>query len=240
MPDADRPPFLAALAFLLAVGWWATSLLAGSTALPERAARSGGAALWLLGVVALVGLLVARGRWSQRLAAALVLGLVAAVPFFDSSWTLWVGVGCAAAAGGLLLAPTATAWIRPGRSMDAPPDAAVVLMLLLLAWPLLGTPLVAGGTAWALVLWVGPLLAFWYGRAQVPALWAARGLSATLPLLAAVGAPWWGWALGVAVAGSTSWWAWQEGTRLAVLPLVSRPSSGVCPTPDFDTVLKGR
>ena len=78
MPD-DRPPFLAAFAFFLVVGWWATTLVAGVTALPDTVGWSAGASLWLVGVSALVGLLVARGRWAQRLAAGLVLVPVAVV-----------------------------------------------------------------------------------------------------------------------------------------------------------------
>jgi hypothetical protein len=238
MPD-DRPPFLAAFAFFLVVGWWATTLLSGATSLPGAVGWSGGAALWLVGVTALVGLLVARGRWAQRLAAGLALAPVAVVPFLGASWVAWVGIGLAALAGALVLGPSTTTWIRPGRSMDAPPDDAVVLMLLLVAWPLLGAPLLGDG-AWGLALWAGPLLSFWYGRAELAGLWAARVGGVVLPLLSAVGSPWWGWAVAIALSGATSYWAWQEGARLAVVPLVSRPSSGVCPTPDFDTVIKGR
>lgn len=235
----DRPPFPAAIGFFLSVGWWATVLLMGATDLPAAAGRSGGAALWLIGVVGIVGLLVARGRWSQRLAAGLVVAPVAVVPFVEVAWVAWVGVGLASVTGALLLGPSTTEWIRPGRSMEAPPDDAVVLMLLLLTWPLVGTPLVAAGSTWALAVWIGPALAFWYSRAHVPALWAARA-GAVLPLVAAIGSPWWGWVLAGVMAVASSWWAWQEGTRLAVVPLVSRPSSGVCPTPDFDTVVRGR
>lgn len=238
MPD-DRPPFLAALAFFLTIGWWATVLLAGATSLPESVGWSGGAALWLVGVTALVGLLVARGRWAQRLTAGLALVPVGVVPFLDPGWVAWVGVAFAALAGALLLGPTTTEWIRPGRSMDAPPDDAVVLMLVLVAWPLLGAPLLVGGP-WALVLWAGPALSFWYGRARLPGLWGARIGSALGPLVGAIGAPWWGWALAVAIAAASSFWAWRGGARLAVVPLTNRPSSGVCPTPDLDTVIRGR
>ncbi|NND85260.1 MAG: hypothetical protein HKN46_08955 [Acidimicrobiia bacterium] len=238
MPD-DRPPFLAAATFFVVVGWWATILLMGVTSLPDAIGWSGGAALWLVGVTTLVGLLVARGRWAQRLAAGLALLPVAIVSFLEPGWVSWVGIALAAVAGVLLLAPSTTEWIRPGRSMDAPPDDAVVLMLLLVGWPLVGAPLFVGGAWWAIVLWAGPLLAFWYGRAELAGLWAVRGGAVVLPVLAAIGSPWWGWALAAAIAAGSSYWAWREGARLAVVPLVNRPSSGVCPTPDFDKVVGG-
>jgi len=139
----ERPPLLAALLFFATVGLWATWLLMGVATLPEPIARSAGAALWLAGIVTLVGLLLARGRWAQRVG----LGLVAATVLpaaFVGSWTLFAGgVALAAATGVALLVGPVRDWIRPGRSMDAPPDAAVVLMLILVLWPLAGSALAA-------------------------------------------------------------------------------------------------
>ncbi len=232
----ERPPLLAGLLFLSTVGLWSTSLLVGATTLAEPTARSAGAAAWLAGIVTLVGLLLARGRWAQRVG----LGLVAATAIpaaFTGSWILFaVGVMLAAATGVALLVDPVRGWIRPGRSMDAPPDAAVVVMVILVLWPLAGSALASSPLG--LLMWLGPLGAFWYGRANQSGLWAVR-VGGVVPVVAAIGADWQGWLVGGVLAALTAWWAWQPGTRLAVVPLVSRPSSGVCPTPDFDRLLRG-
>ncbi len=232
----ERPPLVAALLFLATIAVWSTALLTDATTLPTDVARSAGAAAWVAGIVTLVGLLLARGRWAQRTALLLVIGAILPAAWVESEVLFWVGVVVAAGAGVALLVGPMPGWIRPGRSMEAPPDSAVVLMLILVLWPLFGAPLI--GDPLGLLLWAGPGLAFWYGRATVSGLWAAR-LGSTIPLVSAVGADLTGWVLAAAIAAATAWWAWKADTRLAVLPLTGRPSSGVCPTPDFERILRG-
>lgn len=230
----EKPPLVASLLFFGTVALWSTWLLVGATNLPVPVARSAGAAGWLGGMVVLVGLLVARGRWAQRAALGLLLAVPIPAANLDSSLGFWVGVPLAAAAAVALLLDPARGWIRPGRSLESPPDAAVVLMLTLILWPLVGSGL-AGEPA-GLLLWTGPVLAFWYGRATVTGLWAAR-VGSFFPLIAAIGAGGRGWIIAFMVAGWTAWWSWKAETRLAVLPLTGRPATGVCPTPDFDQLL---
>lgn len=236
MPVApERPPIVAVLTFLAALGLWATTLMTGGTTLSPAPARSAGAAAWVAGIVVLVGFVVARGRWAQRLGVGLMVSAVVPAAFIESWVGFGVGVLLAGAAGVALLVGPSARWIRPGRSVEAPPDAAVVLMIAFVVWPLVGAPL--AGHPLGLVLWVGPVLAFWYGRATQLGLWVAR-FGPVLALIAAVGAGPMGWLLAGAIAVVTAWWAWQPEARLAVLPLTGRPSTGVCPTPDFDVVTR--
>lgn len=232
----EKPPLLASLLFFSTVALWSTWLLVGSTTLSTPVARSAGAAGWLGGMVVLVGLLVARGRWAQRAALGLLVAVAIPAGSLPSPLEFWVGVPLAAAAAVALLTDPARSWIRPGRSLESPPDAAVILMITLILWPLAGSGL--AGESLGLLLWSGPLLAFWYGRATVPGLWAVR-IGSIIPLTAAIGAGSRGWVTAAAIAGWTAWWSWQAETRLAVLPLIGRPSAGVCPTPDFDRLLRG-
>lgn len=219
---AERPPVVAGLATLVCGATWAMAfLLEGSVPAGSRWLLGVGA--WLVTLVALAGLLLARSRWSTRLAMGVAALAVPGVVVVDRSPVVLV-VGAVAAVATVVAAVRALdgGAVRPFRAADAPPDDAVVLMLLGVVGPVvlgLGSlpdgPTVATAAA-AVVL---PVAAWWFGRVSVPALWAERVL---VPLLAAAagvtqGLP--GGVVGITLAAAVGWYAWRPQVRLAADPL---------------------
>lgn len=217
----ERPPVAAGVAVLVAGGVWATAFLV-EPSLVAGSRWAIGLGAWLLTLVALVGLLVARSRWAVR-TALVVAGLaVPGVALVDDS--ILVGIGAAASVGAvhLALSGRTAAAVRPHRAADAPPDEAVVLMLLGAAVPLvvgLGTLPDGPGPVAIAVAVVGPVLAWWFGRISLVALWAFRVLLPAGLLAVAVLADLPASTLAVLAAGAVGWFAWQPEVRLAADPL---------------------
>jgi len=219
---ADRPPVVAGLATFACGAAWATAFLL-EPGIPTGSRWILGVGTWLVTLVALAGLLIARSRWSTRLAMAVAALAVPGTALVVDRPALVV-VGALAALVTVVAAVRAvdTGRVRPFRAADAPPDDAVVLMLLGVAAPVvLGLGSLGSGPTAATVVAVvaAPVVAWWFGRVSVPALWVERLAIPVLALTAGVtqGIP--GGLAGAGLAVAIGWYAWRPQVRLAADPL---------------------
>jgi hypothetical protein len=219
---ADRPPVPAALATLACGATWATGFLIESS-IPMGSRWLLGLGTWLLTLVVLAGLLIARSRWSTRMAMAVAAVAIPGVVIIEGR-TVLVAVGAATAAATVAAATRAVSVgaVRPFRAADAPPDDAVVLMLLGVAGPLvlgLGSLPDGPSTITAVAAIILPMGAWWFGRVSVPALWAHRLAVPVVTVAGGVtqGLP--GGVAGVALGAAIAWYAWRPAVRLAADPL---------------------
>lgn len=227
-------PIVGAVAVLVAGGVWSTwFLLQGGG--PAVLAGVGG---WLLTLLAVAGLLVARGRWSVRVGTVvcgLAVAAMASPAVTRPSGFVWSALGVSAVTAFLLHAPVTRRHVRPDRSPDAPPDGAVALMTVLV-----GAPLAVAFGHWTPESWAtgrigvagwllavaGPLLAWWFGRVSVAALWTARVGVPALALVAGILAPWsTGWVV-VVFGLVVGWLGWRPDATIAARPLAPVQGSG--------------
>jgi hypothetical protein len=220
--QSERPPVAAAVAVLAAGGVWGSALLLGGDALV-------GLGTWLLTLVTLTGLLVARARWAVRVSLLVSAIAIPGVVVVESTWLSAIGVGASLVATWLVLSPGTAALVRSFRAADSPPDDAVVLMLLLVGAPT-ALGLAAIGTDPTAATWVvagaAPVVGWWFGQRSAASLWVCR-LVVPLALLA-VGALE-GWPHGLAavgLAGAIGWYAWRPEVRVAAIPLAPTKVDG--------------
>jgi hypothetical protein len=190
----------------------------------------------LLTVIAVSGVLLARGRWSRRLAIVVAggwftLALAGQIQVIDAA-TLTVSTGVAVIAVG----PWLNRWLRRLPSATAPPPAAALLLILLVATPAIGGAAYWNTTSltamWALSAW-SLLVAFGLARALSPALWAVRTLHVPVAATVAVvlGTP-----VGivlVAAAAIESSLAWRKDVHLAVSPIIPERAPAVPIPPEL-------
>ena len=178
-----------------------------------------GFGLMLVTTVGLIGLFIARGRWARRYLWVPLIVESAMFVVFDTGG---ISIGLTALAAVALGMPRLDGWVRQLRKADAPPNAAVLLPLALLAFPavvgLLREPSIYDWTfclATAVAAWS-------YGRAHRMTLWALRVLYPILGVAVALSGAGWpvGPIAGLAVACSVL--AWMPGALRGVRPLEAR------------------
>ncbi|HSM01134.1 MAG TPA: hypothetical protein VK960_01665 [Acidimicrobiia bacterium] len=142
----------------------------------------------ILTLVAVSGVLLARGRWARPTAAGVAAGWIAVSSLGDLAPLAATTVVVAAVALTGAIGPWLGRWVRHRPAVEGPPPAAVVALLLLLAVPVaLGVTLPEGVSwyAWALSAW-SLALALALARLVPGSLFALRILHA--PACLAVGA----------------------------------------------------
>ena len=177
----------------------------------------------IYGVIAVAGLLLARGRWARRLAAGLATaGLITAS--LTAPWTAAAitTVGLAAVALVGVAGRRLDAWIRQQPSADGPGPAATMLVLLLIGLvPAVALAAPSNVTSWHGVLGgAGLFLAWAFARAEIWALWTIRLALPVLAIPALLRSPALGsLSLGVFVTSLVAL-SWTREARLAVQPLM--------------------
>ena len=225
MSVMQRSPVVIAASVVLASLAWALTLVFGSGPLADSAAALLAVDQLVVGTVVGVGIVLARGRWTRRV-AVLLLGGQALLGIVVNADGWWIGavattaIGIAAVAG-----PWLGGWLRKLPRADGPPPRAIIMNLGLIALPSLvavtgfaGVP-VAG---WLLSSFA--LAAAWaYSQAWLPALWVVRVALPFLGIAAAAALPWWGaLVLGLAVTALTAL-AWSPEVRQATLSPAAIP-----------------
>lgn len=178
--------------------------------------------LLVVGLVAVAGLLISRGRWSGRFAwavTAAVMGIAMIRPW--DFWSVAITASSLVTVAGLS-GPWMDGWLRKRPAALGPGSAAVVVLLLGAA-----SPLIAGAAAWRGADWadiayavVMPAAAWGYGRQLDAGWWALRLLPIPLAVLAASGNGWPG-AVAVVLAGiAITSMSWTKTVRLAIHPLM--------------------
>lgn len=221
-----RRPFATSAAFFTSTLLWAARLVAGPGPWATDAAAVLAVDLVVLAAVALVGMLVAGGRWARRLALGVVLGgaaLAVALPA-DGLWTAGLAVSAIAVAG---LAGTGMKGVVRERAAAAgPPTAAVVLPLLLLAVPGLvaaARPDGLGGADWTAAA-TAAVAAAVYAKASPGALVLVRVVAPLAAVAGGVAGGLPGGLVPVAAGVGVAALAWTRGARVAVRPLVESGS----------------
>lgn len=206
-------PLLAALA-------WTAALIAGSGSLSPAAALLAGVGLLTISVVSVVGMTVTGGRWAHRLglgsvAAGLVIAVIRPI---DGFWA--TGLVASAVAGSVLFAPGVTSRIRKLPAAAGPPQAAVLVAVVLLTSPFLIGVALGGASDWpALVVGLGaPVAAFAYARVipggliSIRLAWPALAI-ALAPLLDLPAA-----GMSVALAAVVAVIAWRPEVKTSFHP----------------------
>jgi hypothetical protein len=177
-----------------------------------------------LGLLCVVGILIARARWARPLAlglsgVALLLGAVSPLGPVTIAGIVLGGLALTAAAG-----PWLGSWLRRLPSAEGPSALAVGTIFALLglpAWTALVRSDGFGAVDWLLVA-AGPILALGISRAAAAALWGAR---LGLPILAAAALLADGLPSGLLVAAGAvacAALAWRGRLRTEVSPLIER------------------
>lgn len=237
LPPLRTGPALVAAAVFAAPLSAALQLAVDSGDLSATAATLAATGLAASGLIAVVGLLLARSRWSRRYSGAVVLaaaGLAAVVPWSAASW---VTLLAAAAATAGLAGPTLDGWLRKRPAALGPSAEAAVLMLVGTA-----APFVAGVGAWSAgdpgdVVYGAavPALAWAFGQRWVWGFWGLRLAPVPLAGFAALGNPLAG-ALAVVLHGATVVvMAWRKRVRIDVKPLLDTLPGPRIATPKDDT-----
>ena len=162
---------------------WTVALIADGEPLGAAGSLLTGVGLLALATVAVVGMTITGGRWAHRLGVLSVAAglVVAAIRPVDGFW--FAGLAASAAAGAALFMPQVTGRIRRLPAAAGPPQAAVVLPLVLLSVPFVLGVMAGTSDTWAL-LTVGlsaPVFAFAFSRVLPGGL---VGLRIVWPLLA--------------------------------------------------------
>ena len=218
--DSERPPVAAAALVTASGGIWGSALLVEGELLA-------GIGAWLVTLVAITGLLVARSRWAVRLSLAVAALAVPGVLVLNQPVLEVVGVLASVLAVWVVLGAATAAAVRPFRAADAPPDEAGVLMLLLVSAPLVLGLATLGAEPPVVTIAVGlaaPVLAWWFGRRSAIALWIARVVAPVALLGSAVVEGWPRGFAAAALACAVGWFAWQPAVRLAAVPLAPTKS----------------
>jgi hypothetical protein len=176
----------------------------------------------MFAIIAVVGLVLVRGRWARWMSVALALAIagITAVGEFDV-WS-WIALFTALAGLGVLLGRWLDGWIRARPSATGPDPKVVVLLLGLLAIvPAVGLAAPGGLQTAHGVLGAGAVLLAWaYGKAQVWSLWAIRLVLPVLGIAAAIASPPAGAALLLVLVGGVVGLAWTPEALLAAQPLM--------------------
>lgn len=162
-------PLLAALA-------WVFALIVDPASWDETSVFLIGFGLVLNGTVASVGIVIAGGRWAQRLALLVMAGtgVIAVARPVDALWV--VAIALSALGVLALLTPPLVSHIRKLPSASGPPERSVLLTLAML-----GVPLLVGLASWTGANWAtlvagltAPLAAFAYARVLPAGYYLAR------------------------------------------------------------------
>ena len=175
---------------------WTLALIANGEPLGAAGSLLTGVGLLVLAAVSVIGMTITGGRWAHRLGVLSVAAglVVAAIRPVDGFWFL--GLATSAVAGAGLFMPQVTGRIRKLPAAAGPPQAAVVVTLVMLSVPFILGVLAGTSDAWAL-LTVGlsaPVFAFAFSRVLpggligIRLVWplSALALSPFLSLTAAV------------------------------------------------------
>ena len=147
----------------------AIHLAFGHTPFAPGAAALTATGMTVLTLVAVSGVLLARGRWSRSTAVVVASGWIALGASGDLALAGATTIGLATIALSGALGPWLRRWVRHRPAVEGPPPAAVALLLLLLA-----VPVAVGVSASDGVTWTGWVVAAW-------SLTLALALARTLP-----------------------------------------------------------
>jgi hypothetical protein len=230
------PHLIAALVFLSAAAWSLHLAVA-----PEPFAPSSAAAiaigLAIFGLIALTGLLLARGRWARYLAMAVAAATaILAVALEPGPWYV-IGLVLSGLTIIGLTGPWLDGWVRRFPSADGPGPRAVLLVFLTLSLvPAVGVASPAGlELSHGILGGLGVLLAWAYARAQVWSLWAMRLVLPVFAIGPVLVSPWGGRLLLIVLVGAVVALAWSGEAARAVQPLLDRlPGPRVASPPGDD------
>ncbi len=213
-----RPLMVTALFFATTLVWcW---LIVANPGTGSRGRLLAADAL-VLASTAVVGILVAQGRWARRLAIGITVALPLLGTGLEPGAAWWTALALSAVVLVGLAGPTLKRIVRQLPSAGGPPAKAVVLVIALLGAPaliaLMGPVGTLGWTASAVCAFVGA----WYAKAAPGALSLVR----TLPPVAVLAAGFDTYAgaglfLAVPFAAYLGYLAWSADARLAVHPLI--------------------
>jgi hypothetical protein len=189
----------------------------------------------VVALVAVSGVLLARGRWSQPVAVAVAAGWIAIVASGDLTWLAAITLATAAITVAAALGPWLRRWVRHRPAVDGPPPAAVAVLLLLLV-----VPVAVGVTVPSQVPWFGWALAAWsvaaalaLARAIPGALLAVRLLHAPACVAAGLASSAAGGVTLGALGAATAAFAWRREVAVAVTPAPGRQSETVRIPPEL-------
>lgn len=169
-----KSPVLAAAPLMASVAWTVALIIDGAIYEPASVLLIG-LGLLLNGVVSVVGMVIAGGRWARRLAFGVVGAtiLIALIRTVDAAW--FVAMGFTVLATVALWSPSVTSRIRRLPAAAGPPERAVVVSVVLLGVPFV-MGMSVGEATWAhLTLGISaPLVAFAYARVVAGGLLALR------------------------------------------------------------------
>lgn len=174
--------------------------------------------------ISVTGILIVRGRWARRLAAATIGLDLYVVAVSGMGVAAWVALVAALTALGGLSGRWLDGWFRMRPSATGPDPKAVVLALGLLGLvPAVGIASPSGlETAHGVLGAAGVLLGWAYSKAQVWSLWATRLGLPLVSLPAVLASPWQGGVFLAVLVAVLTWLAWSREAMLAVSPLVDR------------------
>lgn len=206
-------PLVAAIA-------WTAALIASSEPLGAPGSLLAGVGLLSMATVSTVGMTITGGRWARRLgiisvAATLILAAVRPVDVF---WV--VGLVVSATAGGALFLPQVTSRIRKLPAAAGPPQMAVVLPIVLLAFPFILGMVAGSSEPWA-VLVVGltaPIFAFGFARVIPGGLLGVRVLWPLLGLALSPSMGLWAGSVTATTAVVVGALAWRSDVKAAFHP----------------------
>jgi hypothetical protein len=220
----NRPAIITAALVAAAVVLWNVSLAIDPEPFAASSAAAVGIGAGILGVVAVAGILLIRGRWVRAYVGGLLLGfagLAAAMPL--APWPI-AAVAVSACAGVGTLGPWLTGWFRQRPAAGRPPWQATALPLAAIALvPIVGVASPSGlEPAHGILAGAGLLFAWGYARTHLWGLWSLRlavplgGIAAA----AASGVP--GAVLVTLATVAVTALAWRKEAMLAVRPLTDR------------------
>lgn len=229
-------PFVAIASFFVSVGFWTLRLGLD----PEPLARSSGlviaGGITGYGLIAVVGLLLVRGRWAKFLALSVTGSTFVVAGILDFDAALGAGLVLSGAAIVALTGPWLVGWVRMLPSATGPPPRAVIVALLPLALvPGVGAACPSGLDPAHWVMATAGVATSWaYARGVSWGVWAVRGglLAAAIPAIVAA-PPGGKLVLGSLVMTVTAL-GWNREVRLASHPIMERlprPRSVRTPAP---------
>lgn len=218
------PPFVIGFLVLVAGLAGAISVLVTPSDIAADSAAAIAIGIVILTTIALSGLLVARGRWSRRLATGLVVAEIALVAVIGIGPWGWVALvaGLGALAG--LLGRWLDGWVRMRPSATGPdPNAVVILLGLIALVPAVGIASPSGlAPVDGLLGAAGIALAWGYSKAHLWALWGIRLALPVIAVPAMLTSPLPGALLVGGLVGLIVGYAWTKPALIAVQPLMDR------------------
>jgi hypothetical protein len=224
MPPVPAAPLIVAL-LLTAAPVAGTLIMALAPApLATSAAALFSAGFVVVTLVAVAGILLARGRWARHLGILVAGTWIVIGTIIDTEWGLVV-IGIAAVGLAATLGPWLGRWLRRLPTAAGAPPAAVIVLLTLLLTPsamALAAPDGIAAAVWGFSAW-SCLLALALARIMAGSLTAARLLhpAAGVATAIAVGMPAVVPALGSAAVVAVL--CWRRDVALAIAPIVPSP-----------------